>query len=72
MAVIEVSGLRKEYRHGRRRRTVALDGVDLEVPEGGGFGFHRLPLARVEYVPGVYASVLLASAAAVSRRQDVT
>src|SRR5215208_5297741 len=38
MAVIEVRGLRKEY--GRRgARTVALDGVDLEVPEGTVFGF---------------------------------
>src|SRR5215218_1546689 len=39
MAVVEVQGLRKEYRRGRRRRTVALDGVDVEVPEGGVFGF---------------------------------
>lgn len=39
MAVIEVRGLRKEYRSGRRRRTVAIDGLDLEVPEGGVFGF---------------------------------
>ena len=40
MAVIELRGLRKEYRTGRRGgRTVALDGVDLDVPEGGVFGF---------------------------------
>jgi len=39
VAVIEVRGLRKEYRAGRRRSTVALDGVDFEVPEGGVFGF---------------------------------
>jgi ABC-2 type transport system ATP-binding protein len=39
MAVIEVRGLRKEYRTGRGRRTVALDGVDFDVPEGGVFGF---------------------------------
>ena len=39
VAVIEVEGLRKEYRRFRRPRTVALDGLDLEVPEGGVFGF---------------------------------
>ncbi|HEU5082039.1 MAG TPA: ATP-binding cassette domain-containing protein, partial [Acidimicrobiales bacterium] len=39
MSVIEVRGLRKEYRAGRGRRTVALDGVDFEVPAGGVFGF---------------------------------
>jgi len=38
MAVIEVEGLRKEYR-SRRGRTLALDGLDLVVPEGGVFGF---------------------------------
>jgi ABC-2 type transport system ATP-binding protein len=38
-AVIEVEGLRKEYRHLRRGRTVALDGLDLSVPSGGVFGF---------------------------------
>jgi ABC-type multidrug transport system ATPase subunit len=37
--VIEVEGLRKEYRRFRKPRTVALDGFDLEVPEGGVFGF---------------------------------
>jgi ABC-2 type transport system ATP-binding protein len=38
-AVIEVEGLRKEYRRFRKPRTVALDGLDLEVSEGGVFGF---------------------------------
>ena len=38
MDVIEVEGLRKEFRR-RGRRTVALDGLDLAVPEGGVFGF---------------------------------
>ena len=37
-AVIEIEGLRKEYR-GRRGRTVAVGGLDLSVPEGGVFGF---------------------------------
>lgn len=37
-AVIELEGLRKEYAR-RRRRVVAIDGLDLEVPEGGVFGF---------------------------------
>ncbi len=36
MAVIELVGLRKEYQGGR---TVAIAGLDLEVPEGGVFGF---------------------------------
>ena len=39
MGVIEIEGLRKTYRGLRRGRTVALDGLDLEVPEGGVFGF---------------------------------
>jgi ABC-type multidrug transport system ATPase subunit len=39
MGVIEVSGLRKEYRRLRGRRTLAVDGLDLDVPEGGVFGF---------------------------------
>jgi len=39
MAVIEVEGLRKEYRRLRRAPTLALDGLDLSVPEGGVFGF---------------------------------
>jgi ABC-2 type transport system ATP-binding protein len=37
--VIEIEGLRKEYRRLRRPSTVALDGLDLEVSEGGVFGF---------------------------------
>lgn len=36
--VIEIKGLRKEYRR-RRGATVAVDGLDLAVPEGGVFGF---------------------------------
>ncbi|HKH04788.1 MAG TPA: ABC transporter ATP-binding protein [Acidimicrobiales bacterium] len=39
MAVIEVAGLRKEYRQGRRPPVVALDGLDLSVPAGGVHGF---------------------------------
>jgi ABC-2 type transport system ATP-binding protein len=39
MGVIEVEGLRKEYRRLRGGRTVAVAGLDLEVPEGGVFGF---------------------------------
>jgi ABC-2 type transport system ATP-binding protein len=40
VAVIEVAGLRKEYRGLLgRRRTRAVDGLDLSVPEGGVFGF---------------------------------
>jgi ABC-2 type transport system ATP-binding protein len=38
-AVIEVEGLRKEYRRVRGGRTVAVDGLDLAVPRGGVFGF---------------------------------
>ncbi len=38
-AVIEVEGLRKVYRNLRGRRRVAVDGLDLSVPEGGVFGF---------------------------------
>jgi ABC-2 type transport system ATP-binding protein len=37
-AVIEIEGLRKVYR-GRRRTSVAIDGLELTVPEGGVFGF---------------------------------
>jgi len=37
--VIEIDGLRKEYRRLRGGRTIAVDGLDLEVPEGGVFGF---------------------------------
>ena len=36
--VIEIEGLRKEYRR-RKGHTVAIDGLDLAVPEGGVFGF---------------------------------
>ena len=37
--VIEIAGLRKEYRRLRRPPVVALAGLDLSVPEGGVFGF---------------------------------
>ena len=37
--VIEIDGLRKEYQRLRGGRTIAVDGLDLEVPEGGVFGF---------------------------------
>jgi ABC-2 type transport system ATP-binding protein len=37
--VIELEGLRKEYRRLRGARTVAVDGLDLAVPQGGVFGF---------------------------------
>src|SRR3954451_23941347 len=39
MAVIEVEGLHKTYRRLRGGQTVAVDGLDLFVPEGGVFGF---------------------------------
>src|SRR5918995_2373597 len=42
VAVIEVENLRKEYvrlRRFRKRTTLALDGLDLSVPDGGVFGF---------------------------------
>jgi len=39
MAVIEIEGLRKEYRRVRRGRTLAVDGLDLSVEQGGVFGF---------------------------------
>lgn len=39
MSVIEVKGLRKEYRSLRRGSTVALDGLDLTVEAGGVYGF---------------------------------
>ena len=39
MAVVEVEGLRKEYRRLRGRSVVAVDGLDLVVPAGGVFGF---------------------------------
>ena len=38
-AVIEIEGLRKEYRRWRRPPKVAVQGLDLYVPEGGVFGF---------------------------------
>ncbi len=39
VAVVDVEDLRKEYRRLRGGRAVALDGLSLEVPEGGVFGF---------------------------------
>ena len=39
MSVITIEGLRKEYRRLRRPTTLAVDGLNLEVPEGGVFGF---------------------------------
>src|SRR5947208_5013087 len=39
MGVIELHGLRKEYRRIRGGRTMAVDGLDLDVPDGGVFGF---------------------------------
>jgi ABC-2 type transport system ATP-binding protein len=38
-AVIEVEALRKEYQRVRGGTTVAVNGLDLSVPEGGVFGF---------------------------------
>ena len=38
-SAIEIEGLRKSYRRFRHGSTVAVDGLDLEVPEGGVFGF---------------------------------
>ena len=37
--VIEVEGLRKEYRRLRGGRTLAVAGLDMAVPHGGVFGF---------------------------------
>jgi ABC-2 type transport system ATP-binding protein len=37
--VIEIEGLRKEYRRLRGGATLAVAGLDLEVPTGGVFGF---------------------------------
>jgi ABC-2 type transport system ATP-binding protein len=37
--VIEIEGLRKEYRRWRGQPKVAVGGLDLVVPEGGVFGF---------------------------------
>lgn len=39
MAIIEIESLRKEYRRFRGGRTIAVDGLNLEVPAGGVFGF---------------------------------
>jgi ABC-2 type transport system ATP-binding protein len=39
MAVIEIEGLKKEYRRLRGGSTIAVNGLDLAVPEGGVFGF---------------------------------
>ena len=39
MIVIEVEGLRKEYRRRRGGRVRAVDGLELSVPAGGVFGF---------------------------------
>jgi ABC-2 type transport system ATP-binding protein len=39
VSVIEVEGLRKEYRRLRGATTTAVAGLDLSVPEGGVFGF---------------------------------
>ena len=39
MGVIEVEGLRKDFRRLRGGTTTALAGLDLDVPEGGVFGF---------------------------------
>jgi ABC-2 type transport system ATP-binding protein len=39
LAVIVIEGLRKEFRKVRGRSTVALDRLDLSVPEGGVYGF---------------------------------
>ena len=39
MAIIEVEGLRKDYRRLRGGPTTAVAGLDLAVPEGGVFGF---------------------------------
>ena len=38
-AIIEVEGLRKRYKRHRRPPTMAVDGLDLSVPQGGVFGF---------------------------------
>jgi ABC-2 type transport system ATP-binding protein len=38
-SVIEVEGLAKEYRNWRGKRSVAVEYLDLAVPEGGVFGF---------------------------------
>lgn len=37
-SIIEIEGLRKEYRR-RGGRNLAIDGLNLTVPEGGVYGF---------------------------------
>src|SRR6478752_6617868 len=37
--VIEIEGLRKEYRGRGRTRMAAIDSLDLAIPEAGVFGF---------------------------------
>jgi ABC-2 type transport system ATP-binding protein len=39
VSVIQIEGLRKEFRRRRGARSVALSELDLEVPEGGVFAF---------------------------------
>jgi ABC-2 type transport system ATP-binding protein len=39
MAVIEIEGLKKEYHRLRGGSTIAVNGLDLAVPQGGVFGF---------------------------------
>jgi ABC-2 type transport system ATP-binding protein len=39
VGVIELEGLRKDFRRLRGGRTTAVAGLDLDVPEGGVFGF---------------------------------
>jgi ABC-2 type transport system ATP-binding protein len=39
VAVIDIEGLRKEYRRLRGGRTLAVDGLDLSVPQGLVYGF---------------------------------
>jgi ABC-type Fe3+/spermidine/putrescine transport system ATPase subunit len=38
-AIIEIEGLRKDYRRRHEKPFRAVDGLDLSVPEGGVFGF---------------------------------
>jgi ABC-2 type transport system ATP-binding protein len=38
-AVIEIEGLRKDFRQRRKGKVAALDSLDLSVPAGGVFGF---------------------------------
>jgi ABC-2 type transport system ATP-binding protein len=39
MSVIEINGLQKEYRRLRGGRVRAVDGLDLDISQGGVFGF---------------------------------